>query len=70
MALLLWYAYAKAENDDEIEVLCLKRIQTVLHFYFIYIFSLHWDMPFIHRSTTNWCEYSSNWLLVSLCPKH
>ena len=51
-------------------MLCLKRIQTDLHFYVIYIFSLHWDMPWIHRSTTNWCDHSSNWLLISICRKH
>ena len=33
-----WYAYAQAENDDESEVLCLKRIKTEPRFYFIYIF--------------------------------
>ena len=38
ITLLLWYAYAKAENDDEFEALCLKRIKTEPHFYFIYMF--------------------------------
>ena len=70
MVKLLWYAYAKAENDDEFEVLCLKRIRTEPHFYFIYIFSLHWDMSLIHRSTTSWWEHSSYRLLISICRKH
>ena len=43
----------------------LETRKTEPHFYLVYIFSLHWDMPLIHRSTKNWCEHWSNWLLMS-----
>ena len=32
------YVYDKAENNDEIEVLCLKGMKDEPQFYFIYIF--------------------------------
>ena len=72
MTLLLWYAYAKAVNDDETEVLCLKRIKTeprfILFTFFPYIEICHWfiqrtdvsifliDYWFVYVQSTNFCD--------------